>query len=156
MAEARRPALDISTAPDDREFININQAPYFIRSTRDLELDDFQYLEPATIRVARLLKMGAHRSKNETKELAALLRRVVALAVDAPAEILEKLDDIQRVSIFKVFTELLLPGILSAVRALEPAAPVPGTKQSPGSSVSTAGAMRSGSGKRRSGSSKRH
>lgn len=155
MADAR-PALDLTTETDERPIVRIDQIGYELRTSRDLTLQDFKFLERVSIRVGELLTK-ANLSKQESQELAGRLKEIVALALEAPADVLAKLTDIQRVSIFKVFTELLTPGLLLAVRAIQQPAPFPGTKRSPGSSGSIpARRTRDGSGARRTGSSRRH
>lgn len=155
MAEAR-PALDLTTETDERPIVKIDKVPYQLRIAKDLSLQDFKYLERVSIRTGELLTREAL-TKDESKELAGHLLGIVRLALDAPADVLDKLTDVQRVLVFKVFTELLTPGLLLAVRAIQTSVPFPGMKRSPGSSGSIPGRRtKGGSRARRTGSSRRH
>jgi hypothetical protein len=155
MAEAR-PALDLTTEPDERPIVKIDQVGYQLRIAKDLSLMDFKFLERVSIRVGTLLTQSAL-TKNESTELAARLKEVTTLALDAPAAVLDRLTDVQRVLVFKVFTELLTPGVLLAARAIAAPSPFHGTKQSRGSAGSIPGRRtKDGRRGRRTGSSKPH
>jgi hypothetical protein len=155
---ADRQVLDLTT-DTERPVVKIDGIPYPLRLARDLSLQDFKNLERLTMRTAELMTRARSLTKNESLELAARLKEVAKIALDAPPNVLAKLSDVQRVSVFKVFTELLTPTLILAARALTmdqaaaPAAPggrrSPGARQSPGSYAATAGLLKPGSRKRR-------
>jgi len=149
---ADRSVLDLTSESDDRPVVRIDDIGYPLRGAGDLTLHDFKYLERVCPRVGALLQR-ATLTKSEAKELAGRLRELATVALDAPAAVLARLTDIQRVLVFKVFTELLTPGLVMATRAITTAtgAPSRGTRPSRGSSGSTAAMSTPGSPGRRSG-----
>jgi len=151
---ADRPILDI-TSETSRPLVKIDGVPYPLRTSRDLTLQDFKMLERVSIRVGELLTLP-DLDREQDLELAARLKEVVDVALEAPAGVKANLSDIHRVLIFKVFTELLTPGVLLATRAIQ-AMPnrYPGTRPSSDSSGSTASRPKHGSPEPRSASSKR-
>ena len=151
---AERPVLDL-TSETARPIVRIDGVPYELRGSRDLTLQDFKLLERVSVRIGELM-LADTLSKKEDAELAARLRDVAAIALEAPASVLAGLTDIQRVLIFKVFTELLTPGLQLAARAIQTPGRSPGEKHSPAFSGSTAGRPKAGSRGRRSGSSRPH
>jgi hypothetical protein len=149
--------LDLTTETD-RPVVTIDGIAYPLRTARDLTLQDFKSLERLSIRTSELMTRARSLSKDENRELAIRLKDVAKIALDAPANILAKLSDVQRVMVFKVFTELLTPTLILAARAIAtgqtPAAAgirSPGRTQSPGSYASTAGLLKPGSRRRRRG-----
>lgn len=140
--------LDLATETD-RPIVTIDSIGYQLRTSRDLSLNDFKFLERVSPRVGALMQRDTL-TKKEDQELSGRLKEITERALVAPAEVLAALTDIQRVLIFKVFTELLTPGLLLATRAIQTPNPYPGTKRSLGSSGSTrAGRRARGSRKRR-------
>jgi hypothetical protein len=148
--------LDLTTETD-RPVITIDGIAYPLRTARDLSLQDFKNLERLSIRTADLMQRARSLTKDEDRELKIRLKEVAKIAVEAPAPVLAKLSDVQRVMVFKVFTELLTPTLILAVRAMATdQAPAigrrsPGRRPSPGSYASTAGLLKPGSRKRRRG-----
>jgi hypothetical protein len=154
---ADRSLLDLTSESDDRPVVRIDEIGYPLRGAGDLTLHDFKYLERVCPRVGALLQR-ATLTKSEAKELAGRLRELATVALDAPAAVLARLTDIQRVLVFKVFTELLTPGLVMATRAITApptGAPSRGTRPSRGSSGSMAATSTRGSRGRRSGRSAR-
>jgi hypothetical protein len=159
---ADRQVLDLTT-DTDRPVVAIDGIAYPLRMARDLSLADFKNLERLSIRTADLMTRARSLTKDENRELALRLKEVAKIALDAPPNVLAKLSDVQRVSLFKVFTELLTPTLILAARALatdQAAAAAAthagarrsrGARQSPGSYAATAGLLDRGSRKRRRG-----
>ncbi len=150
---ADRPILDL-TSDTSRPVVKIDGVPYPLRTSRDLTLQNFKFLERVSIRVGELLTLEDLDGEQEA-ELAARLKEIVDVCLDAPADVTEDLSDIHRVLIFKVFTELLTPGLLLATRAIQTPNRFPGTRPSSVSSGSMASRRKHGSPVSRSGSSKR-
>jgi hypothetical protein len=150
--------LDLTTETD-RPVVTIDGIAYPLRTARDLTLQDFKHLERISLRTGDLMTRTRSLTKAENAELGTRLKEVAKIAVDAPASVLAKLTDVQRVMIFKVFTELLTPTLILAARAIGSdqtiaalnARPSRGRKLSPGSYASTAGLLDRGSRKRRRG-----
>jgi hypothetical protein len=146
--------LDLTTDVD-RPVVTIDAIAYPLRTARDLTLQDFKHLERISVRTGDLLSRTRTLTKDENRELELRLKEVTKIALDAPGSVLAKLTAIQRVMVFKVFTELLTPTLILAARAIATnqtaGAPSPGTKQSPGSYASTAGLLKRGRRGRRRG-----
>lgn len=149
--------LDLTT-DTDRPVVTIDGLAYPLRTARDLTLQDFKTLERLSIRTSDLMTRARTLTKDENRELGIRLKEVAKIALEAPPAVLAKLSDVQRVMVFKVFTELLTPTLILAVRAIgtdQTAAAIalrsPGRRQSPGSYASTAGLLKPGSRKRRRG-----
>jgi hypothetical protein len=150
---ADKQILDLTTETD-RPVVRIDGIAYPLRTARDLTLQDFKSLERLSIRTSELMTRARSLTKDENRELAVRLKEVAKIALDAPPAVLAKLSDVQRVMVFKVFTELLTPTLIMAARAIatdQAALRSSGTKQSPGSYASTAGLLKRGSRKRRRG-----
>jgi hypothetical protein len=81
-------------------------------------LQDFKHLERLSLRTSDLMTRARTLTKAENAELAARLKEVAKIAIEAPAPVLAKLSDVQRVMVFKVFTELLTPTLILAARAI--------------------------------------
>jgi len=153
---ADKNVLDLTTETD-RPVVMIDGIAYPLRTARDLTLQDFKNLERLSIRTSELMTRARSLTKDENRELAIRLKEVAKIALEAPPGVLAKLSDVQRVMVFKVFTELLTPTLILAARAIATDQTIaaalrsPGPKQSPGSFASTAGLLRRGSRKRRRG-----
>lgn len=151
---ADKTILDLTTETD-RPVVKIDGIGYPLRTTNDLTLEHFRFLERVSARVGTLLQRAAALKPAEERELEKRLREVAAVALEAPAPVLRKLTAIQRIMVFKVFTELLTPTLIQAVRAMgegqTPANLSPGATRSPGSYASMAGRLKPGRGKRRRG-----
>ena len=151
---ADKTILDLTTETD-RPVVKINGVGYPLRTTNDLTVENFRFLERVSARVGVLLTRAAALKPFEEAELEKRLKEITAIALEAPAPVLRKLTAIQRIMIFKVFTELLTPTLIQAVRAMgegqTPANLSRGTKLSPGSYAASAGLLGRGSRKRRRG-----
>lgn len=154
------PVLDLTTT-EERPIIRINGVAYDVRLPQDLTLAGLRTLERLMPRSAILIdKLDL--SNDEQVELSALLATVCELAVAAPAPVLARLGDVQRAMVFRVFTELLSPGLEQAGAVLTQAMltlggtrPHGGTRSSHGSNGSTAATRSHGGPRSRSGSSRR-
>jgi len=147
---ADKHVLDLTTDVE-RPVVTIDGIAYPLRLARDLTLQDFKNLERLSIRTSELMTRARSLTKAENVELAARLKEVARIALEAPAPVLAKLSDVQRVMVFKVFTELLTPTLILAARAIAMDQTLaaggrrsPGAKQSPGSYASTAGLLKRG------------
>ena len=153
---ADRTLLDLTT-DTERPVVTIDGIAYPLRTSGDLTLQHFKDLERMTMRIGELMARTRTLTKAENVELEKRLVEVAKVALDAPPAILAKLTAIQRVMLFKVFTELLTPTLILAARAIaaDQTAPAarrsPGPKQSPGSFASTAGLLKPGRRARRRG-----
>ena len=144
---ADKTILDLTT-DTDRPVVKIDGIGYPLRTSNDLTLENFRYLERVSLRVGELMTRSKVFTKGENAELEQRLKEIAKLALDAPPAVLRKLTAIHRVLIFKVFSELLAPELISASRAATadqaPASRSPGKMQSPGSYASTAGLLKPG------------
>jgi len=154
---AEKTILDLTTETI-RPVVKIDGIGYPLRTSNDLTLEQYRFLERVSIRVGDLLTRSATLTKIENHELETRLKEVASVALEAPAGVLKKLTAIQRVMIFKVFTELLTPTLIQAIRAIgtdhnlaAAAIRSHGRTQSPGSYASTAGLLKPGRRGRRRG-----
>jgi len=151
---ADKNVLDLTT-DTDRPVVSIDGIAYPLRTARDLTLQDFKHLERISIRTGDLMTRTRTLTKAENHELTVRLKEVAKIAVDAPAAVLAKLTAVQRVMVFKVFTELLTPTLILAARAIGSdqmaVALSVGQKRSPGSFAHTAGLLKPGRRGRRRG-----
>lgn len=109
--------LDLTTETD-RPVVKIDGIGYPLRTSSDLTLEQYRYLERVSARVGSLLSRSKSLTKIENGELETRLKEIAGVALAAPAPVLRKLTSIQRVMIFKVFTELLTPTLVQAIRAI--------------------------------------
>ena len=151
---ADRTILDLTTETD-RPVVKIDGIGYPLRGSNDLTLEHFRFLERVSSRVGTLLTRAQSLKPAEEKELESRLREIAKVALEAPPGVLAKLTAIQRIMVFKVFTELLTPTLIQAVRAMgadqPPASLSPGMKRSRGSFGSMAAPPKRGPRGRRRG-----
>ncbi len=155
MASSDR-VLDITTNRE-RPSIRIDQVDYPLRNSNDLTLDVYKTLERVAPRITELLLMDTL-TPADGSELSQLLDQIcrIALVTPSTSDLHDRLSDINRLTIYQVFTELLTPNLLQAARAETPGARrAAGTKLSRASSGSTAAPPKPGSPRRRSASSAR-
>src|SRR5438045_9385472 len=113
---ADKNVLDLTT-DTDRPVVSIDGIAYPLRTARDLTLQDFKHLERISIRTGDLMTRTRTLTKGENHELTVRLKEVAKIAVDAPAAVLAKLTAVQRVTVFKVLTEVLPPPLILAAGA---------------------------------------
>ena len=147
MAASSAPVLDLTT-DQIRSIVNIDRLPYDIRTPSDLTLAQFQRLERLVPRAGELM-VADDLANDEAAELSVIVDAVCRIALDAPADLIDRLGDLNKVQIFKIFAELLSPRLLQA-RANLVASVSTGTKPSRGSSASTGATLSRGSRTRRS------
>ena len=145
---ADKTILDLTT-DTDRPVVKIDGIGYPLRTSNDLTLENFRFLERVSTRVGELLTSKKSLSTRDDAELEQRLKEIARLALEAPPAVHKKLTAIHRVMVFKVFTELLAPTLIQASGAAGvgpnlPASRLPGRKQSPGSFASTAGLLKPG------------
>lgn len=100
----RTPALSLDTMHEGIP-ITIDGARYEIRNASSLSLGTLKAIDALQPRTDELFGKK-ELSDEETSELSSLLQRVCELLVDAPAALLAKLSDIQRIAICQAFTQL--------------------------------------------------
>ncbi len=146
--------LDLTT-DHDRLTVRIDGADYPLRTANDLTLDAYKTLERIGPQIGALLRLDAL-TPEQGQELSQLLDQACRLAIVAPDPVQDRLSDVNRVQIFRVFTQLLAPTLVQAARAIDLARhPVAGMKPFRASSGSTAGRPKAGSPRPRSASSAR-
>jgi len=143
--------LDITT-DRTRPTVRIDHVEYLLRTSNDLTLDTYKTLERIGPRIGALLLLDAL-TPPQGQELSQLLDQACRIALVAPTTVHDRLGDVHRASVFQVFTQLLTPSLVRALRAASPRAT--GLKPSRGSSASTVAPLRAGSPRRRSASSGR-
>lgn len=113
---ATTPILHL-TAPDPttRPTVRIDQVEYELRMTNDLTLHQYKTLERISPRIGALI-IQETLTEDEGVEARALLDQACRIALDAPVEIHDRLNDVNRVLVYKVFIELCSPS-LRAIRA---------------------------------------
>lgn len=141
---AERTILDLTTEEPDRPVVKIDGIGYPLRTSGDLVVEQYEFLQRVSLRVGDLLQRSGKLTKIENTELDTRLKEIAKIALQAPPRILAKLSSIQRIMIFKVFTELLTPTLIQAIRAMETDHRSHGLKQSPGSYAATAGRLKPG------------
>lgn len=139
------PLLDLTTT-QVRPEVRIDAIAYEIRTSNDLSLGQYKALERLLPRVGVLLTIETLTQAEDT-ELSALLDTVCRMGLVAPDAIQDGLGHVNRVLIFKVFTELLTPSV-NATRANlvtpAPAVPSTGARSSRVSRASTGATRRRG------------
>lgn len=106
----------------------------------------------------RLAKLWSQSTLNdaESEELKGLFKSIAALVLQAPADVLERLTDIQRLQVYQAFTKLPSASLRAmAVEAPETTAKPTGAKSRRGLPGSTAAVRTTGLNGRRSGTSGR-
>jgi hypothetical protein len=153
---ATNPVLDLST-DHERQVVRIGGVPYPMRGFDDLTIEQAKTFHRLNLRVVELLALD-HAKASEQVELAAALKAIAEIAVDAPVAVLNRLKEMQRLSIYQVFSELLLPGLRQKSAATAPRQTTPsptGTSSFRVSSASSGARRRRGSATSRSASSAR-
>jgi hypothetical protein len=153
---ATNPVLDFST-DRERPVVGIGGVPYQMRTFDDLTIEQAKTFHRLNLRIVELLALERASAREQT-ELSAALKAAAEIAIDAPVGVLNRLKEMQRLSVYQVFSELLLPGLRqkSAETATRQTTPSPtGTSSSRASSASSAARRRPGSGTSRSASSAR-
>lgn len=145
-------ALDLTTT-DERETVRIDGVPYQLRRTTDLTLANLKALERLIPLAMTLADQDTH-TPPEAAELSAHLATIVDLVLAAPAKVLGKLNDVQRVMIFKLFIDASLPSMQHALALLTTTRPQGGTRSSRRSNASTAATRPAGGPRSRSAISK--
>jgi hypothetical protein len=150
------PSLLDLTTDQERPTVTIDGVPYPLRLSSDLGLLDYHHLMRAVPRFFDLCGRGPKITERESLELSALSKQLCTIALpDVPTDVDARLGDVDRVMIFKVFTERLSPRVMQAMSALQvTASRRNGKPSSPGSNGST-GATRRRGGRSRSASSGR-
>lgn len=150
-ATAAPPVLDLITERE-RLTVKIDGVAYDLRDENDLTLEHYRLLEQAGQRMTTLEALPKM-SKKQQAEYHELLKDACLLALDAPDAVIDRTGYLQRIAIFRTFSELSAPSLLrmgaSMQAARTAAAQSRGTSSSPASSGSTAGRTRR-SGSRRS------
>jgi hypothetical protein len=132
------PALDLSST-QARPFVRIDHVDYDIRITDDFTLPELRELErliPRVVPLVRALEAGTA-DDAQCEELSTLLTALLTLALAAPLAVIEKIGDVNKVRIFRVFIDLL-PSSLREARATLEALQSPGRTSKPGSNGSMA------------------
>lgn len=135
------PALDLTTQ-HDRPVIKIDGIEYEMRVLDDLSLVDMHRIDRMGPRIEALGKKLEQRTSTDEEaiELSTMLVEGCRIVLDAPVEIIDKVSDVGRLNIFKVFIERLLPQLQTASASLLPMAgaiPSNGVSSSRASSGST-------------------
>jgi hypothetical protein len=145
--------LDLLTT-QTRPVAKIDGREYDIRTSNDLTLFAYKRFQKLSPLVGELL-LKDDMTAEDGDVLTRHLDEACRLILDAPDEVQKRLGDVNRLTIFGVFTDLLTPS-LTRTRASSEASSEPGTTSSPGSPGSTPAPARSnGARKSRSGRSKR-
>lgn len=149
MQTTATPVLDLSTERE-RLSVRIDGVPYALRGRHDLTIREYRVITRVGSQLDEL-ETKDEMTEAEAASYAALLGQMCDVALEAPSDVMAKLDDIQRRAVVRSFLEHLHPSLVKAGRRLTPPSPAPpsGTRSSRGSSGSTAPATR-GRGSRRS------
>lgn len=102
--------LEFTTKREERH-ITIDRRAYPLRRMLDLPLDKHLFVERTMPEIGRLSVAVAleKASDGDKAKLSTYLQKVVAIAVEAPPKVLDKLADSQRLQVCRVFLELPLP-----------------------------------------------
>lgn len=153
MANTTAPLLDL-TVTIDRPCIRFNGVNYEIRTAADLTIGEYKHLWQTAPQLSALLSKKDV-SKEEDAARSQMLDDLCRLAIIAPDDVHSRLGDVNRMSVFGVFTNLLFPSV-SGARAKQGAAkPKAGTRSSRDSRGSTAARRTTGSAMSRSAPSAR-
>ena len=108
-APARRQLLDLSTLVPDRPFIRIDGKAFDLRVPEDFGLVGQAKVGRIMDRLgplsARIADAPESISEDDVEEASRLLSEACALLVDAPAEVLDRLNDQQRLAVVSAFTQ---------------------------------------------------
>ena len=150
---APQPLLDLTT-DTTRPTVRIDGVTYSLRIQSDLGLLEYHTLNRLVPSFRDLCGRGPDMTEQESRELGAISKALCKVAVlDMPAEVDDRLGDLDRVMIFKVFTERLSPKVMQTISAIA-ATNARGRTSSHASNGSTAATPRRG-GRSRSASSSR-
>lgn len=155
------PVISLSTVPD-RKVVAIDGVGYYLRTLEDLSLAQLHTVQRLSPTISALLAMDALTAEQEVG-LMRSLAEICAIALEAPPDVLEKLQPVNRMMVFRLFSDLLLPRLTAAGAVIEamamltvdPAVASNGTTSSPSSPASTAGRSANGGKTRRSDTSRR-
>ena len=89
----------------DRAIVRIGETPYEMKNAEELSILDFHAIGKHGQKVARLMATP-DLSDDDVTTLHSALRVLVAIILIAPPEILDRLNDMQRVAIAETFTRL--------------------------------------------------
>lgn len=141
------PLLNLDTA-EYAAHIRIDGATYGVRHPNWLSLFDYHRFQSHGTRIRELSDRAVAATADDEAELSSLLARQVALVLDAPADVLARLRDGQRIQIVSLFLDLpggqpTLPAAPEAPLGTPPP-PRPGTTSSSDSVDSSATARAAG------------
>src|SRR5919109_5473343 len=146
MAQPHSPALLDLTTEQELKTIRIDAIEYPIKRSNDLTLAEYKRLERIAPRIAALIAAD-ELTPDETKELSHLLDTTVRMALDAPADVQERLGDLNRTRIFEAFTTLLSLSLLTTRAELPSGANGSNGATSLGASAGTTAARRRSGGR---------
>lgn len=138
------PLLKLDTLVQ-RDYLTIDGEPYDLRNAEELSLFDRERIIHYSTRM-RWIEQKAERTNDDDVEYGGLVQKVVAMIVDAPASVLDRLERPHREAICLTFIGLLLAR-LDLTRAKAPETPAgrrTGAKSRRGSRGSTAARRRTG------------
>ena len=129
------PLLDLSTRRT-RPIIRIDGVAHELRTGNDLSIFEYRHLERTAPQLSAML-LNQQPTPEEGQALSALLVDLCTRVLIAPGEVQTRLDDVQRMQIFTVFTHRLLPSPPASVGqgATTPAAGTRSSRASRGSSA---------------------
>lgn len=103
----KNPVLKLSTT-HDRDFILIDNQQYDIRGKHELSIVDYHRISSMGKKIQKTFDMEKDLSEDEVSELQETLDKTIGFILcDTPKEILDKINDTQKLEIILAFTELL-------------------------------------------------
>jgi hypothetical protein len=147
------PVLDLNTLVE-RRTIRIDGAPYELTNHSEVSILDYYRIGRQSERLDAMVNQPEAMAPEQVEELQRLLNELVRFVLRAPDDVHARLNDIQKLQIISVFTDLQRGAAAPAGATVEPprtkAATLTGASSSPGSSGSTVARRSLGSRKSRS------
>jgi len=140
MASERKPLLDLSTLVRDRETVRIDEVDYPLANRSEFSLLDEHKLTELSPALETFAKRGRKTPESIEAATRAMRDLCVLILPTAPAEVLDKLTELQRshiIVVFMVAAGFLTPAQAQAVLTPQPRRQTTG-RSSRGSNASTA------------------
>lgn len=118
-AEALPPILELSTVNQTRTPLTIDGKTYEIRRMGEFGIEDQHLISSEQAEFDKMWETEAKELKAaERKRMGLILDRLVRKAVDAPKEVIDRLDDEQRKQVVQVFISAPLQTLQRAVASV--------------------------------------
>lgn len=116
----KTPLLDLSTS-QDREFILIDTRKCEMRGKHEFSFTDYHRITSIGKTIQKMFDMDRELSEDEASEMKDKLNNVMQfILVDTPIEVLDKINDTQKLEIITAFSKLLSADLLVTLKGAKP------------------------------------